>query len=104
MEEFIAGVDEVGRGSLVGPVVAAAVILGRVRISELKDSKKLSESKRSEIAQEIKKKAKFISIGVFSSKMIDKINIKRDSILAMQKAAINLSCRLKNNSGWSRRF
>ena len=57
MEEFIAGVDEVGRGSLVGPVVAAAVILGRVRISELKDSKKLSESKRSEIAQEIKTKA-----------------------------------------------
>lgn len=57
MEEFIAGVDEVGRGSLVGPVVAAAVILGRVRISELKDSKKLSESKRSEIAQEIKKKS-----------------------------------------------
>ena len=95
MEEFIAGVDEVGRGSLVGPVVAAAVILGRVRISELKDSKKLSESKRSEIAQEIKKKAKSISIGVVSSKMIDKINIKRASILAMQKAAINLSCRPK---------
>ena len=95
MEEFIAGVDEVGRGSLVGPVVAAAVILGRVRISELKDSKKLSESKRSEIAQEIKTKAKSISIGVVSSKMIDKINIKRASILAMQKAAINLSCRPK---------
>ena len=68
--------------------------MGRVRISELKDSKKLSESKRSEIAQEIKK-AKSISIGVVSSKMIDKINIKRASILAMQKAAINLSCRPK---------
>ena len=91
MEDLIAGVDEVGRGSLVGPVVAAAVMLGGVKIYGLKDSKKLSERRRCEIAQEIKNKAKSISIGVVSSKIIDKINIKRASILAMQKAASNLS-------------
>ena len=95
MEKLIAGIDEVGRGSLVGPVVAAAVVLGEVSIFGLKDSKKLSEKKRYEIAQEIQKKAKSISIGIVSSKIIDKINIKRASILAMQKAAINLSCRPK---------
>ena len=92
MEELIAGVDEVGRGSLVGPVVAAAVVLGEVSIFGLKDSKKLSEKKRYEIAQEIQKKAKSISIGIVSSKIIDKINIKRASILAMQKAVLDLNC------------
>ena len=91
MEELIAGVDEVGRGSLVGPVVAAAVILGKVKIYGLKDSKKLSERRRFDIAEEIKNKAKSISIGVVSSKIIDKINIKRASILAMQKATSDLS-------------
>ena len=92
MEKLIAGVDEVGRGSLVGPVVAAAVVLGEVSIFGLKDSKKLSEKKRYEIAQEIQKKAKSISIGIVSSKIIDKINIKRASILAMQKAVLDLNC------------
>ena len=82
MEEFIAGVDEVGRGSLVGPVVAAAVILGRVRISELKDSKKLSESKRSEIAQEIKKKAKFVKItkAGFYESMVHSVEMTQKTI------------------------
>ncbi len=92
MEKLIAGVDEVGRGSLVGPVVAAAVVLGEVSIFGLKDSKKLSEKKRYEIAQEIQKKAKSISIGIVSSKIIDQINIKRASILAMQKAVLDLNC------------
>ena len=73
---LIAGVDEVGRGPLIGPVVAAAVILPKDFVLEgLTDSKKLSEKKREAFYQIIKEKAISIGIGVIDEKRIDKINI-----------------------------
>ena len=73
---LIAGVDEVGRGCIAGPVVAAAVILGEQKIFGLDDSKKISEKKRIKISKEIKTKARCFSFGVVSSKIIDEINIR----------------------------
>ena len=87
---IIAGVDEVGRGCIAGPVVAAAVILGEQKIFGLDDSKKISEKKRIKISKEIKTKARCFSFGVVSSKIIDEINIRQASILAMKKAVSGL--------------
>ena len=84
--KIIAGVDEVGRGSLVGPVYAAAVILNEsINKKLLKDSKSLSKSKR-EILSKYVKKNSIWSIGKVSVKEIDKINILQASLLAMQRA------------------
>lgn len=84
---LIAGVDEVGRGPLVGPVVAAAVILPKnYHLEGLTDSKKLSEKKRNEYFEIIKRDAIAIGIGEVSAKEIDEINIYEASKLAMQKA------------------
>lgn len=84
---LIAGVDEVGRGPLAGPVVAAAVILGEgVLIPGVKDSKKLSEEKREYLYEEIKSKAMCCSIGIVDEKVIDEINILNATYLAMKKA------------------
>ena len=84
---FIAGVDEVGRGPLAGPVVAAAVILPK-NIEDLgfDDSKKLSASKREEIYRLIQEKAIAIGIGIVDAFTIDKINIYEASKVAMKKA------------------
>ena len=88
--KIIAGVDEVGRGSLVGPVYAAAVILIKsVNKKILKDSKKLSKSKREIIAKYIKKNSVW-AIGKASVKEIEKINILHASLLAMKRAIIKL--------------
>ena len=90
--KLIAGVDEVGRGPLAGPVVAAAVILGEgVLIPGVNDSKKLSEEKREYLYEEIKSKALCWSIGIVDEKVIDEINILNAACLAMKKALDGLS-------------
>jgi ribonuclease HII len=88
---LIAGVDEVGRGPLVGAVVTAAVILDPNNpIVGLKDSKKLSEKKRLELAEEIKAKALAWSLGRAERHEIDEINILKATMLAMQRAVNGL--------------
>ncbi|MEI6893375.1 MAG: ribonuclease HII [Colwellia sp.] len=88
----IAGVDEVGRGPLVGDVVTAAVILDPDNpIEGLMDSKKLSEKKRSSLSIEIKEKAIAWSIGRASPDEIDTLNILHATMLAMQRAVAELS-------------
>ncbi|HWR62548.1 MAG TPA: ribonuclease HII [Clostridia bacterium] len=89
---LVAGVDEVGRGPLAGPVVAAAVILGEgVLIPGVNDSKKLSEQKREYLYEEIKSKALCCSIGIVDEKVIDDINILNATCLAMKQALEGLS-------------
>lgn len=84
---LIAGVDEVGRGPLAGPVVAAACIFDRdVDIVGIDDSKKLSEKKREQFFDEIKDKALAYGIGEASCEVIDEINILEATKLAMRKA------------------
>ena len=86
MKKFIAGVDEVGRGSLIGPVYAAAVILKKkINKKELKDSKKLNKARREILSKYIKKNSTW-AIGSASIKEIEKINILNASLLAMKRA------------------
>ena len=88
--KIIAGVDEVGRGSLIGPVYAAAVILNKsINKKLLKDSKKLTKSKRETLAKYIKKNSVW-AIGKASVKEIEKINILHASLLAMKRAVLKL--------------
>jgi len=87
----VAGVDEVGRGPLAGPVVAAAVILDPNNpIEGLMDSKKLTEKKREVLAVEIKEKALSWSLGRAEVEEIDEINILQASLLAMSRAVAGL--------------
>jgi len=87
---IIAGIDEVGRGPFAGPVVAAAVILNQRNYPEgMKDSKKLSKSRRETLAQEIFEKAQ-VGIGFASPAEIDEFNILQATFLAMRRAAENL--------------
>ena len=89
---FIAGVDEVGRGPLAGPVVAAAVILDPERpIQGLADSKTLSAKKREILAEEIKTTCIAWAIGRAEVEEIDQINILQASLLAMKRAVSLLS-------------
>ena len=89
--KLIAGTDEVGRGPLVGPFVAAAVILPKnYQLDGLTDSKKLSEKKRDKFYDIIMKEAVSVGIGVVDAKTIDEINILEASRLAMKKAIMNL--------------
>jgi ribonuclease HII len=86
MKKIIAGVDEVGRGSLIGPVYAAAVILNKsINKKILKDSKSLSKDKREKIFSYIKKNSMW-TVGQASVKEIEKINILQASLLAMKRA------------------
>ena len=88
---YIAGVDEVGRGPLAGPVVAAAVILpADFDVLGIDDSKKLSEKKREELFPIIKEKAITYSIGIVDNKKIDEINILEATKLAMKQAIESL--------------
>ena len=88
----IAGVDEVGRGPMFGPVVAAAVILApRCRLDGLNDSKKVSEKKRNELDIEIRANAVAWSIAAVDVETIDRINIRRASLLAMKRAVETLA-------------
>lgn len=89
---LLAGTDEVGRGPLAGPVVAAAVILDPDKpIIGLADSKKLSEKKRESLFEEIKEKSLVWSIARASVEEIDQINILHASLLAMKRAIEQLS-------------
>ncbi len=89
---LVAGVDEVGRGPLAGPVVTAAVILDPARpIEGLADSKKLSERKREQLAEIIKERALAWSLGRAEVEEIDRLNILQATMLAMQRAVAGLS-------------
>ena len=88
---MIAGTDDVGRGCLAGPVVAAAVIL-KEDIPGLTDSKKISPKKREFLADLILEKS-FFAYGVVSNNKIDKINILNASLLAMKRAILKLPVR-----------
>ncbi len=91
--KIIAGVDEVGRGSLVGPVYAAAVILKRsINTKLLKDSKSISSSKRKVLFEHIKKNSIW-AIGKASLKEIEELNILNASLLAMKRAIKKLKKR-----------
>ena len=92
MLEPVCGVDEVGRGPLAGPVVAAAVILDPARpIRGLDDSKRLSEKRRETLFDEICDKALAWSLGRAEVEEIDRINILQASLLAMQRAVQGLA-------------
>ena len=91
---LVAGVDEVGRGPLAGPVIAAAVILDPRRpIEGLADSKQLSEKRREQLSTIIQQQALAWSLGRAEVEEIDRINILQASLLAMQRAVAGLSCR-----------
>ncbi|HWP31320.1 MAG TPA: ribonuclease HII [Fimbriimonadales bacterium] len=84
------GIDEVGRGPLAGPVVAAAVLIPEgVRLRGVRDSKIVPKNEREELAELIKEKC-FYAYGVASVEEIDKLNILRASLLAMQRAFLEL--------------
>ncbi|OED41827.1 ribonuclease HII [Endozoicomonas sp. (ex Bugula neritina AB1)] len=88
---IVAGVDEVGRGPLCGPVITAAVILDPANpIDGLNDSKKLSEKKRDALFVEIKEKALAWSLGRAEVNEIDELNILHATMLAMQRAVLGL--------------
>ncbi|MGY6090175.1 ribonuclease HII [Avibacterium paragallinarum] len=90
--KLIAGVDEVGRGPLVGAVVTAAVILDPNNpIEGLTDSKKLSHKKRLALAEEIKQKAKAWALGRAEPEEIDELNILHATMLAMQRTVNQLN-------------
>ena len=89
--EFVAGVDEAGRGPLAGPVCAAAVVLPKdIIIEGINDSKKLTEKMRDKLFDEIIEKAVSYSIEFVSPEVIDSINIKNATSLAMHNAVSNL--------------
>ncbi|MGD8108191.1 ribonuclease HII [Pantoea sp. FN0302] len=89
---LIAGVDEVGRGPLVGAVVTAAVILDPAQpIAGLADSKKLSEKRRLALYDEIREKALAWSLGRAEPEEIDRLNILHATMLAMQRAVAGLA-------------
>lgn len=89
---LIAGVDEVGRGPLIGPVVAACVILpDSFCLDGLTDSKKLSEKKRDFYYEEIMRQALSVGVGIISAQVIDQVNIYEATKLAMREAISQLS-------------
>ncbi|MBK5251154.1 MAG: ribonuclease HII [Peptostreptococcaceae bacterium] len=91
---FIAGIDEVGRGPLSGPVVSSAVVLpANCRLMGLNDSKKLSEKKRNRLYHEIMLNAIDVSVGMASPNEIDEINILNATKLSMKRAVDALKCK-----------
>jgi ribonuclease HII len=90
---LIAGVDEVGRGPLAGPVLAAAVVLPPdVAIRGIDDSKKLTAEKRAELFEQIRSRAVAIGVAGASTREVDRLNILRASHLAMRRALARLGC------------
>ncbi|HEM3702822.1 TPA: ribonuclease HII [Streptococcus suis] len=90
--EWVAGIDEVGRGPLAGPVVAAAVILPKgCKIRYLNDSKKIPKSKHEAIYQEVMERAVAVGVGVKDAAVIDRVNIYEATKLAMLEALGQLS-------------
>ncbi|ONI44568.1 ribonuclease HII [Candidatus Epulonipiscium fishelsonii] len=91
-KKILVGVDEVGRGPLAGPVVAAAVILPyEVDLVGVKDSKLISEKKREQLFDEITNKSVAIGIGVVNENIIDEINILQATFEAMKIALVDLN-------------
>ncbi|ELR98325.1 ribonuclease HII [Gloeocapsa sp. PCC 73106] len=93
---LVAGVDEVGRGCLFGPVVAASVVIAEEDLPSLlalgvKDSKKLSASKRVKLATQIKQTVPAVGIGYATVAEIEELNILRASLLAMNRSVLKLS-------------
>lgn len=88
----VAGIDEVGRGPLAGPVVAAAVVfpMGAKPIRGLDDSKVLTALQRAKFAIKIRERAFAVAVGAASVREIDRLNIRRASILAMERALYRL--------------
>lgn len=94
MQSLTAGVDEVGRGPLVGAVITAAVILpDKFTIPGLTDSKKLSEKRREYLSEVIKQEALYWAIGRADVEEIDRLNILQATLLAMKRAVEGLSVR-----------
>jgi ribonuclease HII len=88
----VAGMDEVGRGALCGPVVACVVILGDGFDTEgIDDSKRLTALQREALAEKVRAKARAFSLGVADPKEIDRLNILRATYVAMQRAIAGLS-------------
>ncbi|MEA5582290.1 ribonuclease HII [Nodularia harveyana UHCC-0300] len=95
LPELVAGIDEVGRGALFGPVVAAAVILPASALpiliaADVKDSKKLSISRRTKLARQICELATDWTIGCASTTEIDQLNILQATLLAMRRSVLKL--------------
>ncbi len=90
--KVIAGVDEAGRGSLLGPVVAAAVIMDNALLArpDIRDSKSIGPSARERVFEFIYRNATSISVGVVSHRFIDRYNILNASLEAMKKAVLGL--------------
>jgi ribonuclease HII len=89
---LVAGVDEVGRGPLAGPVVAAAVILDDLKpVRHLRDSKELTARQRERLDAQIRERALCVCIGQASVEEIDRLNILQASLLAMQRAVAGLA-------------
>lgn len=94
---LVCGIDEAGRGPLAGPVVAAAVILDPERpIAGLNDSKKLSEKKRSALAEIIRERALAWAVAEATVEEIDRLNILQATMLAMQRAVAALQIRAES--------
>lgn len=94
----IACIDEVGRGCLAGDVVACAIIMPRgLKIDGVKDSKKLSEKKREALYEKILSNSLAYGVGRVNSKIVDEINIKESTRLAMRSAVENLKDKNGNN-------
>jgi ribonuclease HII len=95
--KLIAGIDEVGRGALAGPVVAAAVILSRsadyVSLKDVRDSKELTPFKRELLYDPIMHEAIAVGVGIISSQIIDSVNILNATRMAMRQAIQQLTCR-----------
>ncbi len=90
--QWVAGVDEAGRGPLAGPVVAAAVIFPvGYQNSQINDSKKLTARKRDELYKTIWEDAVAVGVGVAEADVIDRINILQASLQAMREAVLDLS-------------
>jgi len=89
----VAGVDEAGRGALAGPVVAATVICRPgVTIANVDDSKRLTPAERDELFHTIQRVAMGIAVGFIDASVVDRINIRQATLLAMQAAVQNLAC------------
>jgi ribonuclease HII len=89
----VAGIDEAGRGALAGPVVAAAVIFPPgVTIANVDDSKRLTAVERDELFQTILRVAMAVGLGYVAASVIDRVNIRQGTLLAMQAAVQDLPC------------
>lgn len=93
--EYVAGLDEVGRGPLAGPVVAAAVVfrVGEAPVEDLRDSKVMTAKQRERVALVVRERALAFALGAASVKEIDRYNIRRATALAMRRALRRLPVR-----------